>query len=72
MRAGGVSVYRIALALKVRRQSVDDILRRPHVAAMVEDFRGRLHAQRLLRDGAQQLLRELLRDAGRERSARRN
>ena len=66
MRAGGLSVYRIALALKVRRQSVDHILRRPHVAAMVEDFRERLRAQRLLRDGAQQLLRELLRDGASE------
>ena len=66
MRAGGLSVYRIALALKVRRQSVEQILRRPHVAAMVEDFRTRLRAQRLLRDGAQQLLRELLRDGASE------
>jgi hypothetical protein len=63
LRAGGISIYKIAQALRIRRQSVDDILRRPHVAAMVEDVRERLHAQRLLRDGAQQLLRELLRDA---------
>ena len=69
MRAGGLSVYRIALALKVRRQSVEQILRRPHVAAMVEDFRTRLRAQRLLRDGAQQLLRELLRDGASEYGA---
>jgi hypothetical protein len=52
MRAGGLSVYRIALALKVRRQSVDHILRRPHVAAMVEDFRERLRADQILRDWA--------------------
>ena len=37
-----------------------------HVVAMVEDFRARLRAQRLLRDGAQQLLRELLRDGASE------
>jgi hypothetical protein len=52
MRAGGLSVYRIALALKVRRQSVDRILTRPHVVAMVEDFRERLRADQLLRDWA--------------------
>ena len=52
VRAGGLSPYRIALALKVRRQSVDHILRRPHVAAMVEDFRERLRAHKLLRDWA--------------------
>ena len=52
MRAGGLCVYRIALALKVRRQSVDDILRRPHVAAKVEDFRTRLRAGQILRDWA--------------------
>ena len=42
LRAGGLSVYRIALALTVRRQSVDHILRRPHVAAQVEHFRNGL------------------------------
>ena len=42
MRAVYLSTYRIALGLKVRRQSVDRILRRPHVAAMVEDFRTRI------------------------------
>jgi hypothetical protein len=52
LRAGGLSVYRIALALKVRRQSVDHILRRPHVAARVEDVRTGLRAHRLLRGGA--------------------
>jgi hypothetical protein len=52
MRAGGLSAYRIALALKVRRQSVEHILRRPHVAAMVEDFRERLRADQILRDWA--------------------
>jgi hypothetical protein len=39
MRSVYLSAYRIALVLKVRRQSVDRILGRPHVAAMVEDFR---------------------------------
>ena len=52
MRAVSLSAYRIALMLKVRRQSVDDILKRPHVAAMVEDFRERLRALQLLRDSA--------------------
>ena len=52
MRAGRLSPYRIALALEVRRQSVDHILRRPHVAALVEDFRNGLRAHGLLRDGA--------------------
>lgn len=52
MRAVHLPAYRIALALKVRRQSVDQILRRPHVAVMVEDVRERLHALQLLRDGA--------------------
>jgi hypothetical protein len=42
LRAGGLSVYRIALALTVRRQSVDHVLRRPHVAAQVEHFRNGL------------------------------
>ena len=50
MRSVDLSAYRIALALKVRRQCVDHILRRPHVAAMVEDFRERLRALQLLRD----------------------
>ena len=52
MRAVSLSAYRIALGLRVRRQSVDHILRRPHVAAMVEDFRTRLRADQLLRDWA--------------------
>jgi hypothetical protein len=48
MRSVHLSAYRIALTLKVRRQRVDDILRRPHIAAMVEDFRTRLRADQLL------------------------
>jgi hypothetical protein len=52
MRSVDLSAYRIALMLQVRRQSVEQILRRPHVAAMVEDFRTRLRADQALRDWA--------------------
>ena len=52
LRAGGLSAYGIALALKVPRQSVDHILRRLHVPALVEDFRDGLRAHGLLRAGA--------------------
>jgi hypothetical protein len=45
LRASGISVYCIALALTMRRQSVDLILRRPHVAARVENARTGLRAQ---------------------------
>ena len=45
LRAGGLSVYCIALALTVRRESVDRILKRRHTAVMVEDFRKELRAQ---------------------------
>lgn len=55
MRAVFLSAYRIALALKVCRQSVDGILRRPHVAEMVEDFRTRVRADQLLRDWASEV-----------------
>ena len=57
LRASGISVYRIALALKVRRQGVDQILRRPHVAARVENARTGLRAQGLLRDSGLVALR---------------
>jgi len=70
MRAGGLSVYRIALGLKVRRQSVEQILRRPHVAAMVEDFRERLRTDQLLRDWASKALTDLLSECSLFRSSR--
>ncbi len=41
----------IAVALKVRRQRVDRILTRPHVAALAEDFRKPTSAHGLLRNG---------------------
>ena len=52
LRAGGLSAYGIALALKVPRQSVDHISRWSHVPALVEDSRDGLRAHGLLRDGA--------------------
>ncbi len=52
LRAGGLSTYQIALALKLRRESVERILKRPHVAALVEKFRKGLRAHGLLWTGA--------------------
>jgi hypothetical protein len=57
MRSVSLSARTIALALKVRRQTVDHILRRPHVAAMVEDFRMRFRAYQALRDWASEVWR---------------
>ena len=57
MRSVSLSARTIALTLKVRRQSVDHILRRPHVAAMVEDFRTRLRTDQVLRDWASEVWR---------------
>jgi hypothetical protein len=57
MRAVDLSAYRIALALRVRRQSVDEILKRPHVAVIVEDLRARLRAAQALRAWASEWCR---------------
>jgi len=70
VRAGGWSVYGIALALKVRRQRVEQILRRPHVVAMLEDFRKRLRADQLSRDWASKALTDLLSECSRFRSSK--